>query len=115
MERKEYSVGVTYRDFAALARLADWTAAELAAEFPGINSPEPSPAYFARVFKGEPEWDLVIPFRRVIDQVSANGGHSHAREETAGLPRWLRSAAILCPPTKGRSRGLLASWTLVRN
>lgn len=68
MERKEYSVGVTYRDFAALARLADWTAAELAAEFPGINSPEPSPAYFARVFKGDPEWNLVIPFTRVIDK-----------------------------------------------
>jgi hypothetical protein len=66
-QRKEYSVGVTYRDFAALARLADWRVEELAAEFPGINTPtETSATYFARVLKGAPDWDSVIPFRRLI-------------------------------------------------
>lgn len=67
MERKEYSVGVTYRDFAALAEIADWSVSDLAAEFAGINAPtEPATAYFARVSKGDPEWDSVIPFRRLI-------------------------------------------------
>lgn len=66
-QRKEYSVGVTYRDFAALARLADWRVEELAAEFPGINAPtETSATYFARVLKGTPDCESVIPFRRLI-------------------------------------------------
>jgi hypothetical protein len=67
MQRKEYFVGVTYRDFAALARLADWRVEELVAEFSGSNAPtETSATYFARVLKGVPDWDSVIPFRRLI-------------------------------------------------
>jgi len=58
--------GVTYRQFAAMAKIAGWTADELGAEFRGIAEREPAPSYFARVLRGEPDSGVVIPFGSVI-------------------------------------------------
>lgn len=41
---------------------------ELAREFPGVNSPEPSVAYFTRVIQGRPNPDVAIPYRRIIEK-----------------------------------------------
>lgn len=67
MASRELSVGVTFRDFAALAKLKDWTAEGLAREFPGVNSPEPSGAYFT-VLHNRPNPDVVIRYRRIIEK-----------------------------------------------
>ena len=58
--------GVTFRQFAAMAKRMGWTAEELAAEFRGIAENEPAVSYFVRVLRGDPGWDVVIPFRSVI-------------------------------------------------
>ena len=68
MACRELFEGVTFRDFAALARMKGWTAEGLGQEFPGVNSPEPSVAYFGRVLHGRAGWDSVIPYRRVIEK-----------------------------------------------
>ena len=65
---REFTEGIAFRDFAALAKLQGWTAEELAREFPGVNSPEPSVAYFTRVIQGRPNPDVAIPYRRIIEK-----------------------------------------------
>jgi hypothetical protein len=74
MARREFSEGITFRDFAALAKLTGWMAEDLAREFPGIAasdggfSGETSETYFGRVLNGRPGWGAVIPYRRVIEK-----------------------------------------------
>jgi len=65
---REFSEGVAFREFATLAKLKGWTAEALAREFPGINSPEPSVAYFTRVLHCRPDSGIVIPSRRMIEK-----------------------------------------------
>ena len=68
MACRELSEGIAFRDFSSLAKLTGWTAEGLAQEFPGINSPEPSTAYFTRILHGRPNPDVVIPYRRIIEK-----------------------------------------------
>jgi hypothetical protein len=73
---REFSVGVTFRNFAALAKLKGWTAESLAQEFPGVNSPESSVAYFTRILHGRPRL-------RCGDSVPAHYRDVSARSQTA--------------------------------
>lgn len=63
---RELLEGVTYRQFAAMAKLMDWTAEDLGAEFRGITEGEPAAHYFARVLRGDPDWSVVIASRSII-------------------------------------------------
>ncbi len=63
---RELVEGVTFRQFAAMAKRMGWTAEELGAEFRGVAENEPAVSYFARVLRGDPDWNVVIPFRSVI-------------------------------------------------
>lgn len=63
---REQVEGISYRQFAALAKIMRWTAEELATEFRGIAETEPAAIYFARLLRGDPDWSVVIAFRPVI-------------------------------------------------
>ena len=49
-----------------MAKLLGWSVEELVAEFRGIADGEPTASYIARVLRGDPDWNVVIPFRSMI-------------------------------------------------
>lgn len=63
---QEMISGVTFRDFAALARKKHWTAETLAQTFRGAIEGETAGSYFARVLRGESAWDCVIVYRAIV-------------------------------------------------
>lgn len=63
---REQVEGVSFQNFAAVAKRMRWKADELASEFRGIAEKEPASSYFSRVLRGDPDWSVVIPFRSVI-------------------------------------------------
>jgi hypothetical protein len=63
---REQVEGITFGNFAAVAKRMRWTADDLALEFRGIAEKEPAASYFSRVLRGDPAWSVVIPFRSVI-------------------------------------------------
>jgi len=65
-EPREMVLGVSFRDFAALARKKLWTGEYLAREFKGAIEGEPASSFFGRVLGGDPSPDVVIPYLRII-------------------------------------------------
>ncbi len=63
---REQVEGVTFGNFAAVAKRMRWTADELASEFRGVAEKEPASNYFSRVLRGDPDSSVVIPYRSVI-------------------------------------------------
>jgi hypothetical protein len=61
---RESLEGVTFRQFAAIAKLMHWTVDELAAEFKGDL--ENATNFFTRVLREDPSGDVIIPFKSVI-------------------------------------------------
>ena len=56
---------VTFSDFASLAKRKSWTPEYLAEKFRGeIEGPS---EFFHRCLSGKPEWEVVIPYRSVLD------------------------------------------------
>ncbi len=95
---REQVEGISYRQFAALAKIMRWTAEELATEFRAIAENEPAASYFARVLRGDPGWDVVIPFRSVIAKFVRAATHLIADDR-------LRACVCGCgSPVLGRDR-----------
>lgn len=63
---REQFEGISFQNFAAVAKRMGWTVDELALEFRGIAEKEPAPSYFWRILRGDPDWSVVIPYRSVI-------------------------------------------------
>ena len=56
---------VTFRDFASLVKKREWTPEFLAEKFRGtIEGPS---EFFHRCLCGKPDWNVVIPFKSVLD------------------------------------------------
>ena len=56
---------VSFRDLASLAKKRDWTPEFLAEKFKGII--EAPSEFFHRCLCGKPDWNVVIPFKSVLD------------------------------------------------
>jgi hypothetical protein len=63
---RELVDGITFRQFAAMAELMHWTVEELVTEFRGIAGGETTSSFCSRVLRGDPDWNVVIPYRRMI-------------------------------------------------
>jgi len=59
--------GVSFADFAALAKRKLWTVEHLATKFRGAIEKETSSSFFYRVLHGDPAWDIAIPYRAIIE------------------------------------------------
>ena len=57
--------GITFKEFASLARSRGWTPEYLAQKFRGkIDGPS---EFFHRVLSGKPDWSVVIPYRSILE------------------------------------------------
>ncbi len=95
---REFSEGVTFRHFFSIAKIRGWTVEELAAESRGVAEKEPASSYFARVFRGDPDWNVVIPFQSLISKYVRAASHLIADGQ-------IRACACGCgSPVFGRDR-----------
>ena len=71
---REQIEGLTFANFAAVAKRMRWTADELASEFRGVAEKEPASSFCSRVLRGDPDWSVVIPFPIRDCQIPESGG-----------------------------------------
>jgi hypothetical protein len=113
MGLREWSRGVTFAQFAGLAKLVGWDASDLAEMFPAVSAggqyQERADLFFKRVLSCDPNSEVTIPYRPVIERYLIEA----RRQVEAGRLRccalWVRyplrstkDLVRLCTGTPGR-------------